>query len=73
MKFLSVKAHCPEYFLAVCFCFFFLVRIQHLVFEREGGKDADEEMLLFKVQGRTHSLFLEHNLSSCDLVIFSLI
>lgn len=56
------------------FCLlFFLVRIQHLVFERERRKDADEEMLLFKVQGGTHSLFLEHNLSSCDLVIFSLI
>lgn len=72
VKFLSVKAHCLEYFLAGFF-FFFLVRIQHLVFERERRKDADEEMLLFKVQGGTRSLFLEHNLSSCDLVIFSLI
>lgn len=70
MKFLLVKVHCPEYFQAV---FFFLVRIQRLVFERERRKDADEEMLLFKVQGGTSNLFLEHNLSSCDLVIFSLI
>lgn len=69
VKFLLVKAHCPEYFQAV---FFFLVRIQHLMFERERRKDADEEML-FKVQGGTSNLFLEHNLSSCDLVIFSLI
>lgn len=69
MKFLLVKAHCPEYFQAV----FFLARIQRPVFERERRKDADEEMLLFKVQGGTSNLFLEHNLSSCDLVIFSLI
>lgn len=47
-----VKAHCTEYFLAF---FFFLVRIQHLVFERERRKDADEKMLLFEV-GRNPQL-----------------
>jgi len=43
------------------------------VLEKEQRKDADEEMLALKVQGREHSFLLEQNLSSCELLIFSLV
>lgn len=41
--------------------------------EKEQRKDADEEMLALKVQGREYSFLLEQNLSSCELLIFSLV
>lgn len=53
--------------------FFFLGCIQHLVLEKEQRKDADEEMLVLKVQGRENSFLLEENLSSCELLIFGLV
>ena len=82
MKFLLVKACWPEFsgcwvLVVFLFCFvfgfFFFGCIQYLVLEKEQRKDADEEMLALKVQGREHSFLLEQNLSSCELLIFSLV
>lgn len=50
--FLLGKACWPEYFLAS----FFSGRIQRFALEKERRKDADEEMLVLEVQGKSTQL-----------------